>query len=109
MGYSPPASESPSLPAVGSPSPIQRSPWSANHIPKTIVKPVFDLDNSVARVSVPDEIVDEGSPLWKSFVVGYFMGDAPFVGRIHATVNRIWTSASRPSKKMPIPILELGC
>lgn len=61
-------------------------------------KPVFALDNGVARVSVPDDIVEEGSPLWEKFVVGYFMGDAPYVGKIHATVNRIWNSGGSPSR-----------
>lgn len=100
-GISPSASGPPPHP-VGVVSPTtNQSSWS-KRLPDLPVseqeKPVFNLDNGVARVSIPDEIVDEGSPLWERFVVGYFMGDAPYIGRIHATVNRIWSSASNPSR-----------
>lgn len=37
-------------------------------------------------------------PLWRSFVVGYFMNDAPHIGSIHATVNRIWNSLGKKTK-----------
>ncbi|KAG2275398.1 hypothetical protein Bca52824_057953 [Brassica carinata] len=37
-------------------------------------------------------------PLWKCFVVGYFMNDAPHIGSIHSTVNRIWASPGKVSK-----------
>lgn len=97
-------------PSVSAPSPqpdgaisppVQQSSWSKKLPGLPILeqnKPVFDLDNGVARVSIPDDIVDEASPLWERFVVGYFMGDAPYIGKIHATVNRIWTSSSNSSR-----------
>ncbi|KAF3535149.1 hypothetical protein F2Q69_00021839, partial [Brassica cretica] len=41
--------------------------------------------------SVPVEVFEDSDPLWRAFAVGYFVGDAPHVGSIHAMVNRIWT------------------
>lgn len=52
----------------------------------------------VASIQIPTEIFDEAELLWKSFVVGYFVGDAPHVRSIHATVNRIWSSPKAGSK-----------
>lgn len=97
MGPSPPASGSPT---AGSGQSSPKSAW-VSPLPEASgsrSKPVFNLVDGVARVSVPAEIVDEGLPLWKCFVVGYFMGDAPHLGTIHATVNRIWASVGRASR-----------
>ncbi|CAL9248188.1 unnamed protein product, partial [Arabidopsis halleri] len=102
MGSSPPAHGSP---PVGSDQLSPKSAWvsplSEASVPRS--KPVFNLVDGVARVSVPDEIVDEGLPLWKCFVVGYFMGDAPHLGTIHATVNRIWNSVGRSTHFRDVP------
>lgn len=99
MGSPPPVSEPPPL----TEAPVSPSPKSAWSFPPPEVsssqpKPVFDLVNGVATVSVPEDIADEGIPLWRNFVVGYFMGDAPHVGTIHATVNRIWNSVGRSTR-----------
>nr|VDD35943.1 unnamed protein product [Brassica oleracea] len=40
---------------------------------------------------MPIEGFEDSDPPWKGFVVGYSIGDAPHVGSIHATVNRICT------------------
>ncbi|CAE5959436.1 unnamed protein product [Arabidopsis arenosa] len=99
MGSPPPVADPPPLSEVVEPS-SPKTAWSSP-LPEVSVsqaKPEFDLVNGVARVSIPVDVVDEGIPLWKSFVVGYFMGDAPHVGTIHATVNRIWSSATRSSR-----------
>ncbi|ESQ46661.1 hypothetical protein EUTSA_v10000538mg [Eutrema salsugineum] len=66
--------------------------------PSGSIKPDFVLTNGIAQITIPKEIVADAMPLWKNFVVGYFMGDAPHVGSIHATVNRIWSSSDRASK-----------
>ncbi|CAL9217005.1 unnamed protein product [Arabidopsis halleri] len=97
MGSSPPAAVSPadrSDPV--SPKSAWVSPLPEASVPR--LKPVVNLVDGVARVSVPVEIVEESSPLWKCFVVGYFMGDAPHLGTIHATVNRIWNSVGKASR-----------
>lgn len=95
----PPASDPPPL-ADGRVNLSPKTAWSPPlpEVSKNHLKPVIDLDNDVARVSVPVGFADEGVPLWKSFVVGYFMGEAPHVRTIHATVNRIWNSAGRSSR-----------
>ncbi|WZZ57515.1 hypothetical protein YC2023_057622 [Brassica napus] len=58
----------------------------------------IDVADGIASMTIPAEIFDDPNPLWKSFVVGYFIGDAPHVGSIHATVNRIWSTPRNVSK-----------
>lgn len=97
MGSSPPATVSQT---DGSASSSLKSAW-ASPLPEASVsrsKPVVKLVDGVARVSVPTDIIEESFPLWKCFVVGYFMGDAPHLGTIHATVNRIWNTVSKASR-----------
>lgn len=73
-------------------SKVQGSPMSiANY------QPDFEVVDGIAKVLIPEELIDTSVPLWKSFVVGYFMGEAPHVGSIHATVNRIWTVREKTS------------
>ena len=40
---------------------------------------------------IPDSVFEEAQPLWEDFLVGKFLAKAPFVGGIHALVNKIWT------------------
>ncbi|KAG7593824.1 Zinc finger CCHC-type [Arabidopsis thaliana x Arabidopsis arenosa] len=40
---------------------------------------------------IPDRVFEEAQPLWDDFLVGKFLAKAPFVGGIHALVNKIWT------------------
>lgn len=54
--------------------------------------PEFTVVDGVADIEIPVEVFEDVAPLWKSCVVGYFMGDSPFIGSIHSTVNRIWSS-----------------
>ncbi|RID62873.1 hypothetical protein BRARA_E01915 [Brassica rapa] len=49
--------------------------------------------------------MEEAEPLWSCYAVGYFMHDAPHIGSIHATVNRIWAS---PLKKSKIDVQFIG-
>lgn len=73
-------------------SKVQGSPMSiANY------QPNFEVVDGIAKVLIPEELIDTSVPLWKSFVVGYFMGEAPHVGSIHATVNKIWTVREKTS------------
>ncbi|KAH0863393.1 hypothetical protein HID58_080604, partial [Brassica napus] len=62
------------------------------------VKPVFVVKDGIADVSIPEDLMEDVDPLWKCFVVGYFMNDAPHIGIIHSTVNRIWASPGKGSK-----------
>jgi len=61
-------------------------------------QPDFCVKNGAASVTIPPEVVTNSVSLWKCFVVGFFMGDAPHVGSVHATVNRIWTVLEKSSK-----------
>lgn len=56
------------------------------------ISPEFVIINGVADIEIPKEIFEDVEPLWNNFVVGYFMGDSPFIGSIHSTVNRIWST-----------------
>ncbi|KAL0701311.1 hypothetical protein Bca4012_057433 [Brassica carinata] len=52
----------------------------------------------MVTMTIPDEILADPNPLWRCYVVGYFIGDPPHVGSIHATVNRLWSTAKMGSK-----------
>ncbi|CDY08918.1 BnaC08g11480D [Brassica napus] len=61
-------------------------------------QPIFEVKDGIADISVPKELLDDVDPLWKCFVVGYFMSDAPHIGSIHSTVNQIWASQGKNPK-----------
>ncbi|KAJ4907276.1 Uncharacterized protein Rs2_10934 [Raphanus sativus] len=58
----------------------------------------MEITDGVADIKIPEEVFVDAVPLWESFLVGYFMGDAPHIGTIHSTVNRIWGSPSNGAK-----------
>lgn len=61
--------------------------------------PVVDLQDGVAVVDLPEDLTVDPKPLWSSYIVGYFIGDAsPHIGKVHATVNRLWSSKDKPAK-----------
>ena len=64
------------------------SPWLKNSQAGPS-EPVIEVVGGVASMQIPEDIFDGSELLWKSFVVGYFIGDAPHIGSVHATVNRI--------------------
>ncbi|CAF1927694.1 unnamed protein product [Brassica oleracea var. botrytis] len=72
------------------------SPWTKRS--HGDVQPEVEVVNGVASIQIPEEIFDESELLWKIYVVGYFIGDAPHVGPVHATVNCIWSSPKAGSK-----------
>ena len=69
------------------------------------INPEFVVTDVVADVSIPEELMEDVEPLWKCFVVGYFMNDAPHIGSIHSTVNRVWSS---PWKVLKIDVQFIG-
>lgn len=110
MGSPPPPDIESPLPALpgstilASLSPRRTSgPWSKG--PAVDFQPKIDVIDGVASLQIPDEIFENPEPLWRSFVVGHFIGDAPHVGSIHATVNRIWTTA-RDGSKIDVQFIE---
>lgn len=81
------------------------SPWVKNQRGGSEKEAVCEVVDGVATMVIPEEIFDEAELLWKSFVVGYFIGDALHVGSIHATVNRIW-SFSKTGSKIDVQFTE---
>lgn len=107
MATLPPSADAPpSPPSLSQPSqsdrPSPKALWSSlgQGISRSITdfQPDFDVINGTAKVVIPQVVVEESVPLWRCFVVGYFMGEAPHVGSIHATVNRIWTVTEKNAK-----------
>ncbi|VVA90806.1 unnamed protein product [Arabis nemorensis] len=101
----------------GSPSLINQVPFTsqespANQLPKGPLTSLIsgkvvpnssyatevEIINDMAKVNIPDEVRKLSQPLWTSYMVGHFIGEAPHIGKVHATVNKIWTSGSRVSK-----------
>ncbi|KAH0936518.1 hypothetical protein HID58_013635, partial [Brassica napus] len=72
------------------------SPWKK--APSVEPLPPSDPVDGVVSVTIPDDILTDTNTLWRCYVVGYFIGDAPHVGSIHATINRLWSSAKSGSK-----------
>lgn len=60
--------------------------------------PEFVVRDGVAEVEIPVSLMEDAEPLWRCFIVGYFMNDAPHIGSIHATMNRIWASQGKKSR-----------
>uniref|UniRef100_A0A0D3ATD9 DUF4283 domain-containing protein n=1 Tax=Brassica oleracea var. oleracea TaxID=109376 RepID=A0A0D3ATD9_BRAOL len=73
------------------------SPWKKD-VTQGDAVPSIDVVDGVATILITEEVFDEAELLWKSYAVGYFIGDAPHVGSIHATVNRIWASPKGGTK-----------
>lgn len=61
-------------------------------------QPDFVVKDRVANVFILEDLMEDVDPLCKYFVVGYFMNDAPHIGHIHSTVNRIRSSPRKMSK-----------
>ncbi|KAF2617769.1 hypothetical protein F2Q68_00038596 [Brassica cretica] len=76
---------------------IRTSPWKRGSDCDFSV-PAIDIVDGVASMLIPEEVFDEAELLWKRYEVGYFIGDAPHMGSIHATINRIWASPKGGSK-----------
>ncbi|CDY28136.1 BnaC06g03170D [Brassica napus] len=80
-----------------------RSPWTKPpHVEAPT--PPGPIDG-VVSLTIPEEILADPNPLWRCCVVGYFIGDAPHIGSIHATVNRLWSS-SKMGSKIDVQFLE---
>lgn len=59
----------------------------------------MDLQDGVAVVDLPEDLTVDSKPLWASYIVGHFIGETPpHIGKVHATVNRLWSSKEKPTK-----------
>ncbi|KAH0857764.1 hypothetical protein HID58_086025, partial [Brassica napus] len=79
------------------------SPW-AKTLPTEPPPPSAPVDG-VVEITIPDEILADPNTLWRCYVVGYFIGYAPHIGSIHATVNRLWSSP-KMGNKIDVQFLE---
>lgn len=59
--------------------------------PATAEEPEFVVKDGIVEIAIPAELLEDVEPLWKCFVVGYFMNDVRHIRSIHATINRIWS------------------
>lgn len=87
---------------------VRKSSWSSlvqDPIDVEVTCLAFEVVKGVAEVSLSEDILEDATPLWSAFVVGHFIGDTPHVGKIHATVNRLWNSADKP-KKIDVQVLN---
>lgn len=44
----------------------------------------------IHMVEIPDDIIENSTPLWEDFVVGKFLDLAPHVAKVHMVLNKIW-------------------
>ncbi|KAL0697987.1 hypothetical protein Bca4012_054109 [Brassica carinata] len=50
------------------------------------------MEDGIGSVEIPDEVFKDPQPLWEDFLIGKFLDKAPHIGKVHAIVNKIWTS-----------------
>lgn len=81
-----------------------KSNWVAAATDKKVLKK-YDVEIStkdgVHKVEIPDEILDNSTPLWDDFVVGKFLDLAPHVAKVHMVLNKIWCYGD-PSVKVEV-------
>ncbi|GKD78228.1 putative non-LTR retroelement reverse transcriptase, partial [Tanacetum coccineum] len=58
---------------------------------------VRDVDG-VPTIRVPKEVIEKSTPLWEDMLVGKFQSTAPYVGKIHVLVNKIWPLGDKKVK-----------
>lgn len=54
--------------------------------------------DGVPTIKVPREVFENSPPLWEELLVGKFLDTAPYVGKIHVLVNKIWLLADNTVK-----------
>lgn len=59
-----------------------------NVVEKKVELDVEEIDG-MPTARIPNSILEEAQTLWDDFLVGKFLAKAPFVGGIHALVNKI--------------------
>lgn len=61
------------------------------------VSPVREVIDGSIEIEIPSDLLIDAQPLWSKFIMGHFIGDAPHIGKVHATVNRIWATPEKTS------------
>ena len=59
---------------------------------KSLKKYEVEVSNKdgVHMVEIPDEVLENSTPLWEDFIVGKFLDLAPHVAKVHMVLNKIW-------------------
>ncbi|WZZ42276.1 hypothetical protein YC2023_038535 [Brassica napus] len=65
--------------------------------PSIHFSPEIVMQEGAAVVDLPEKVTNDSKSLWESYVVGHFIGDALHIGKVHTTVNRLWTTKEKPS------------
>lgn len=64
---------------------------------ETVELQIEEIDG-MPTARIPDSFFEEAQPLWEDFLIGKFLAKAPFVGGIHALVNKIWSLGDKTVK-----------
>lgn len=67
---------------------------------KVLKKYEVEISNQdeIHTVEIPDEIIENSTPLWEDFVVGKFLDLAPHVAKVHMVLNKIWKYGDSTTK-----------
>lgn len=70
---------------------------------KVLKKYEVEVSNreGIHTVEIPDDIIENSTPLWEDFVVGKFLDLAPHVAKVHMVLNKIWQYGD-PSTKVEV-------
>lgn len=49
-------------------------------------------------VEIPDEVLENVTPLWEDFLIGKFLDTAPHVAKVHVILNKIWRQGAELGK-----------
>lgn len=74
--------------------PSNGSSWVEVAQEKKILKQyVIDITEQEGQktVEIPDDIRENVNHIWEDFLIGKFLDTAPYIARVHAIVNRIWS------------------
>lgn len=81
-----------------------KSSWASIVADKKVLKK-YDVEVStkegVHTVEIPDEVLENSTPLWEDFIVGKFLDQAPHVAKVHMVLNKIWRYGD-PSVKIEV-------
>lgn len=54
--------------------------------------------DGIHKVEIPDEVLENSTPLWEDFVVGKFLDLAFHVAKVHMVLNKIWKYGDSTTK-----------
>ncbi|XP_010468565.1 PREDICTED: uncharacterized protein LOC104748652 [Camelina sativa] len=74
-------------------SAMRKESWVSMVQNKKVLRKFDVTINSSERsdsVDIPDEVLDNSTPLWDDFLLGKFLDTAPHVGKVHVILKKIW-------------------